>query len=158
MGHPVSPFIVEREGGLQRRERREKERIEEREKQKDGVVYGRRSSSSPRGPPCRAGEGDVRHPWFLFITRATCVPGQSSRGAPSRDRSWRSHIADGGAGRIGIRQHSAILFHVMGRRGCLSMAHHGFEPYRGVWVVSRVVRNGTAPLARPRPLPEGLFA
>jgi hypothetical protein len=40
MGRPVYPFIVEREGWLQQRERREKEGKEEREKQKDGVVYG----------------------------------------------------------------------------------------------------------------------
>jgi hypothetical protein len=31
-GRPVSPFIVERDGRLQRRERREKEGKEEREK------------------------------------------------------------------------------------------------------------------------------
>jgi hypothetical protein len=40
MGRHVSPFIVEKEGGLQRRERREKGEKEEREKQKNGMVYG----------------------------------------------------------------------------------------------------------------------
>jgi hypothetical protein len=39
MERPVSPFIVEREGRLQRRRRREKGGQEEREKQKDGIVY-----------------------------------------------------------------------------------------------------------------------
>jgi hypothetical protein len=41
-------------------------------------------------PLGHAGDGDVRHPWVLFITRATCVPGQSRRGAPSRACGSRS--------------------------------------------------------------------
>jgi hypothetical protein len=36
MGHPISPFIVEREGRLQQRERREKGGKEERENKKMG--------------------------------------------------------------------------------------------------------------------------
>jgi hypothetical protein len=91
------------------------------------VVYGVVPHLLLVGPLGRAGDGDVRHPRVMFITGATCVPGQSRRGAPSHDRSWRSQIADGDAGHMGIRQHSAILFHVMGRRGCLSMARHYFS-------------------------------
>jgi hypothetical protein len=57
------------------REKREKERKEEREKQKEGVVYGV-VCLLLMGPIGCAGDGDVRHPWVLFVTRATCVPGQ----------------------------------------------------------------------------------
>lgn len=98
MGRLVSPFIVEREGGLQRRERREKEEKEEREKQKDGMVYGvvPLLLASPLG---HAGDGDVRHPGVLFVTGVTCALGQSRRGASFRDRSWRSQIANGDASR-----------------------------------------------------------
>jgi hypothetical protein len=77
----------EREGGLQRRKRREKEGKEEREKQKERVVYGV-VSLLLAGPIGHAGDGDVRHPWILFVTRETCVPDQPRRGAPSRDRGW----------------------------------------------------------------------
>jgi hypothetical protein len=52
----------EREGGLQRRKRIEKEGKEEREKQKEGVVYGAVSLLLLAGPIGHAGDGDVRHP------------------------------------------------------------------------------------------------
>jgi hypothetical protein len=48
-----------------------------------------------------------------------------------------------------IRQHSAVLFHVMG--------HHCSGLFQGMGVASEVVRNGMTPRACARPLPEGLF-
>jgi hypothetical protein len=71
----------------------------ERKKGRDGLR--RRSSSSPRGP--LVVWAMERHLWVLFVTGATCVLGQSRRGAPSRDRSGRGQIADGDAGRTWIR-------------------------------------------------------
>jgi hypothetical protein len=65
----------------------------------------------------------------MFITRATCVLGQPRRGTPSRDRGWRGQIVDGDADCTGIRQHSSILFHIVGPLWCLSMAHHYFGSF-----------------------------
>jgi hypothetical protein len=50
MGRPVSPFVVEREGRLLRRERREKEGKKKEKKQKDEVVYDVILFFSPRAP------------------------------------------------------------------------------------------------------------
>jgi hypothetical protein len=73
------------------------------------------------------------------------IPSQTRQGAPSPDRSWRSQIADGDAGRTGIRQHSVVLFHVMGCYGHIGIARHRSMSCRGVWVMSKVVRDGTTP-------------
>jgi hypothetical protein len=116
------------------------------------VVYGVVPLFLLAGPLGRAGDGDVRHPWVLFVIGATCVSSRSRRGALSRDRSGRGQIADGDAGRTGIMQHSAVLFHVMGRRGCIGTTCHYSGLCRGVRIASGVVRNGTAPWhARVRP-------
>jgi hypothetical protein len=110
------------------------------------------------GPIGRVEDRDVRHPWVLFITGVTCVPSEFRRGAPSRDRSWRSPVADSDAGRTGIRQHSTFLFHIMGHSGYLGMACYCPRSYRGVRVMSGVVRSSMAPLVCARLSPEGLFA
>jgi hypothetical protein len=94
------------------REGKKKEKEKEKNK-KMGVVYGVVPLLLPVGPIGCVEDRDVRHPWVLFVTGATCSPGQSRRGTPSRDRSWKSQTADGDAGRTGIRQHSAFLFLIM---------------------------------------------
>jgi hypothetical protein len=62
IGRHVSPFIVERDGQLQQRERRKKEGKGEREKQKDRVVYGVVPLLLPAGPIGRVEDRDVCHP------------------------------------------------------------------------------------------------
>jgi hypothetical protein len=63
-------------------------------KTKRWVVYGVVPLLLPAGPISRAEDRNGCHPWVLFVARATCASGQSRRGAPSCDRSWRSQTAD----------------------------------------------------------------